>query len=470
MGALLALSSCDSSNAPEEPATAEAEPADTGARDDAGASADTEGTPEPVAEAEPAEPPPPAWEPRPEDVIKPHQPLEFAENLDYFFDALAQVDDGEKRLVRVVHMGASMIGADDLPAVLRERFQTRFGDGGAGLVLMARYMPNYMHRWVVLEASGWDHCYLAYKCLPNGRYGIGGTAFWSGGGAQTTIRTRKKELGDEVSKFELWYEARPGGGKFEVKVDAEEPIEIDTRAEVVEDRYHEIDVDQGPHKIRVKARGHGKAKAYGVLLETDGPGIIWDQFSKLGVFTKKVLYWDADHLAGQIAHRDPDLIAFTYGGNDVRRVMLGKLDQDKYVQEYSEAIQRVRKGKPEASCLVIGMTDRGKSLEFQIEPQHVETIVAGQREAAKINGCAFFDTYTAMGGGGSLKRWMRMKPPLAAGDLKHLNHRGRVKFGGWLYDSIVAAYVAHRTGEPVVAETAEDSAEPVEPSEHEPTE
>ena len=46
-------------------------------------------------------------------------------------------------MVRVVHLGASMIGADDLPAILRAKFQTRFGDGGAGLVLLHRYMANY---------------------------------------------------------------------------------------------------------------------------------------------------------------------------------------------------------------------------------------------------------------------------------------------------------------------------------------
>lgn len=408
--------------------------------------AKAEPVPEPAPVPVPATPPEPKWEPRAEDSVEVHQALENPEALAPFFDALAAIDDGEKKVVRVVHLGASMIGADDLPSVLRERFQTRFGDGGAGLVLLQRYMPNYIHRWVNMQASGWEHCYLAYLCKKDGHYGLGGTTFWSKGGATTTISTRKDELGDETSKFELWYLAQPGGGRIELKVDNEEREIIDTRADALEDRWHTIDVEQGPHKIRVRAVGYGNARAYGVALETDGPGIVWDQFSKLGVFTKKMLAWDAAHIKAQVAHRDPDLIVFTYGGNDLRRVANKRLTGEQYVEEYSESIAHIRAGKPDAPCLITSITDRAKSLTFDITPEHVETIVTAQREVAKQQGCAFFDTWTAMGGAGSLKEWKRRSPPLAAGDLKHLNHRGRVLLGGWIYDAIIDEYVKHRTG------------------------
>jgi len=391
------------------------------------------------------EPARPSWQPRGEDRVTAHQPLEDPEALAPFFDALARIDDGEKTLVRVVHMGASMIGLDDLPSVLRRRFQTRFGDGGAGLVLLQRYMSNYRHRWVHLKGEGWEHCYIAYLCMGDGHYGLGGTTFWSDGGARTTISTRKNELGDEVSRFELWYLARPGGGRIDLRIDGKRSEIVDTRADQLEDRYHEIDVEQGPHRIEVRHIGFGRVRAYGVLLETDGPGIVWDQFSMLGVFSKRVLAWNAEHLAGQIAHRAPDLIVFTYGGNDLRRVANGKLTKAGYVDEYTRVIQHVRAGKPDGACLVTSITDRGKSLNFDITPEHVETIVQGQREAARAAGCAFFDTYTAMGGGGSLREWSRRSPPLAAKDLKHLNHRGREMLGGWIYDALITGYVAHRT-------------------------
>jgi lysophospholipase L1-like esterase len=400
---------------------------------------------EPTAEAPPAEPSEPAkppYVPREQDLVTVHQPIEFPEHLAHFLDALAAVDDGQQRVVRVVHVGASAIGADDLPSIMRERFQTRFGDGGAGLVLMARYMSNYLHRWVTLEASGWDHCYIAYKCLKDGRYGLGGAAFWASSGATTTISTRKHELGDEAANIELWYLARPGGGRVELTIDKGEPIVVDTRADATEDRYHSVRVDPGPHSVRVRALGHGSSRLYGVMLETDS-GVVWDAFSQLGLFTSRVLDWDAEHLAGQIRHRDPDLIVFAYGGNDLRRVANGKLDHDGYVAEFRAAVEHMRRGKPQASCLITAINDRGKSLTYDIDAEHVEVIVAAQREVARQTGCAFFDTYAAMGGPGSFADWRKRK--LAAGDDKHLNHAGRELLGGWMYDAIITAYVQRRT-------------------------
>ena len=397
------------------------------------------------AEPEPVEPEPPAWKPRPEDLVTPHHRLENPEALAPFFEALARIDGTQaQEVVRVVHLGASMIGADDLTSILRGRFQTRFGDGGAGLVLLQRYMNNYLHRWVQLEASGWKNCYIGYLCKKDGHYGLGGAVFFSEGRAQTSISTRKEELGDEVAHVEVWYAAEPRSGVLEARVDDADWQRMQTDAEQLEDRFFEIDVEQGPHTVQVRARG--RVRGYGVVMETTGPGLVWDQFSMLGAFTKRMHAWNPEHIAGQIRQRDPALVAFTYGGNDLRRVALGKLDQKQYVREYLKGVRNVMAGKPEAACLIIGITDRGRSLTYEIRPEHVEVIVGGQREVARQAGCAFFDTYTAMGGGGSLRRWKNADPPLAAGDLKHLNHRGRVKLGGWIYDAIMAEYVAHRSG------------------------
>lgn len=399
--------------------------------------------PEPEAAVAPAPAPTkPPYVPREQDRVTVTHPIENVERLAPFFDALTAIDDGEQRVVRIVNVGASAIGADDLPSIMRERFQTRFGDGGAGLVLMARYMDNYLHRWVKLDAEGWDHCYIAYKCLPDGHYGLGGTAFWASHGATTTIATRKHELGDEASNVELWYLARPGGGRVEIKVDKQEPVIVDTRAEAMEDRFHALKVEPGPHTVRVRTVGHGPSRLYGVVMETDGPGVVWDGISKLGVFTNRVLEYDAEHLAGQIRHRDPDLLVFAYGGNDTRRVDTGKLDFDGYVAEFRQVVERMRAGKPEAACLITSISDRGKSLEIELDDKSIEVIVDAQREVAKQTGCAFFDVYGAMGGAGSFEDWR--KRGLAAGDQKHLSHAGRELLGGWMYEAMIAGYVAHR--------------------------
>lgn len=403
--------------------------------------------PTPEAEtpaAEPTPPPEPKWEPRKEDRKAAEHPLVNGDRLTHFYAQLARVDDGDQELVRVSHWGGSMIGGDDLPGVLRGLFQARFGDGGAGMVMLQRYMDNYRQRWVVLEAKRWGNCYIGYLCRKDGHYGLGGVSFESTPGATTKIRTRKDAPGDTVSSFDVYYAKRKGGGKLHIRVDGGEPEKLSTSADALEDAFHRIDVAPGAHEIELRAPGN-KVRAYGVVLETDGPGLVWDQFSWLGAFTKRMHGWDPEHIAGQVAHRDPHLLVFTYGGNDSRRFANKKLTPEKYTAEYVEGIERARAGKPDASCLIIGSSDRGKSLTYTIDKTVMQTLSDAQKAAADEAGCAFFDTLAAMGGPGSIRTWRRKKPPLAAPDQKHLNHAGREVLGGWIYDAIVAGYVEHRT-------------------------
>jgi lysophospholipase L1-like esterase len=398
-----------------------------------------------VQQSAPPKPEPPEYEPREAVRITPHQPLEQPEALVSFYDALAGIDGVEEPgIVRVVHLGASMIGYDDLTGVLRERFQTRFGDGGAGLVMLQRYMYNYKHLWVDLRGSGWDDCFIRVRCRGDGHYGLGGVTFETDGGARTRISTREHELGDEAAHFEVWFAATRKGGKLQVKIDGGAPTVLSARAPVLEDRYHAIDVEQGPHTIDVRAIG--PARGYGVVLETRGPGIVWDQFSMIGVYTRGLLAWNREHIADQIAHRNPDLLVFSFGGNDSRRVLQGHVDQAAYAAEYLAVVERVRAGKPGVACLITATADRRSSMGHRISPKQIEIIVDAQREVARTAGCAFFDTYTAMGGANSFDRWRRHDPPLASRDQIHLTHAGQELLGGWIYDAIVAGYVHHRRG------------------------
>lgn len=426
------------SSAPASPPPAEAGPA---------AGAEPGDTAVAKAEAPPAaEPAKPAWQPRPEDDVTPHHAVEDPEALAYFFDRLAAIDDGEQSVVRVVHIGASMIGMDDLTSIMRGKFQTRFGDGGAGLVMLQRYMTNYIHRWVDFKGTGWEHCYIGYLCKRDGHYGLGGVTFWSGGGAKTKISTRKKGLGSEASHVELWYAGTPRGGRLKLQVDDGEPVVVETQAEALEDRFHVMDVPKGRHTVTLKPGGGGVARAYGIVLETEA-GVVWDQFSWLGAFTKRMHAWDDEHIAAQVKQRDPALLVFTFGGNDTRRMANRKLTGKGYAAEYLKGIQKVRAGKPDASCMVTAMTDRSKSLDFDVSAV-LEDVVEAQRQAAKQAGCAFYDSFTAMGGKGSLAKWRRKKPALAAPDRKHLTHAGREVLGGWIYDALIAGYVAHRRAKP----------------------
>jgi lysophospholipase L1-like esterase len=362
--------------------------------------------------------------------------------LDEFFVALARTESGQVgTMTRVVHMGDSSIGLDGIPHAIRKRMQARFGDGGAGFVLLQQESDNYRNRAAHIDGRGWSICYIAVKCDPDGEYGLGGHAFRGRPGARTRIKPRRKcAVGREIARVELWYAARPGGGRLALEVDGGPAEMIATAADAPEDRWHELWLDPGPHEIELREAGHGRARAYGMVLEAEGPGVVWDTVSMIGAFTTRLHEWDQAHLAEQIEHRDPNLLVLEFGGNDLRRFATTTVDAETYAQEYRKAIEMLRKGKPQMSCLVVSIVDHARAGKRKIARRWVVGMVDAQREAAHAEGCAFFDAVAAMGGPGSIRRWWRMAEPLASPDLQHLSAKGRDRMGEMIYGALVTSY------------------------------
>ena len=67
-------------------------------------------------------------------------------------------------------------------------------------------------------------------------------------------------------------------------------------------------------------------------------------------------------------------------------------------------------------------------------------IVAVQRQVAHESGCAFFNTYEAMGGAGTMARWYAARPRLVNADYIHPLPAGAAIVGGLLNDALVQGY------------------------------
>ncbi|MCX4244845.1 GDSL-type esterase/lipase family protein [Paraliomyxa miuraensis] len=364
-----------------------------------------------------------------------------------FYQALARTDAKQPgAITRVTHLGDSSIGHDGLPHAIRTRMQDRFGDGGAGFVLIDRTEDtNYGSKVATITtAQPWETCFLTNLCKRDGYYGLGGHTFWANGEATSTVATMNHgAYGTTASHIELWYMAQPRGGRFKVRIDRNPAEVVPTRADAVEDRWHAIDVEPGAHSITISAAGGGQTRAYGLVLETDGPGVVWESVSMIGAFTKRLHGFDHDHIAGQLAHRAPDLLVLNFGGNDLRRMVSNQVSPAGYEKEYGEGLQRLLTQQP-LPCLLVGVIDHGRSGSYDVAPAVVDTMIETQRKIAFEHGCAFFDTVAAMGGSGSLRKWRQRSPTLAEPDLKHLNGRGRDLMGNLMYQALVAGYESFR--------------------------
>jgi lysophospholipase L1-like esterase len=147
-------------------------------------------------------------------------------------------------------------------------------------------------------------------------------------------------------------------------------------------------------------------------------------------------------MARQIAHRSPDLLVLAFGGNEAGNDWL---DPDRYAASLRKVIKLMRAGKPEMSCLLFAPLDqaertpRGRIITLSVLP----AIVFTQREVAKTEGCAFFDTWTAMGGEGSMERWFEARPRLVSSDLRHATPQGYAILGNAYYKALLEGYASY---------------------------
>jgi len=370
------------------------------------------------------------------------QHIEHPEALRAFFKQLAAVARREpSAIARVAHYGDSAVAADAVTSTARRRLQQRFGDAGHGFVLASGPM-HYLHRDVVQHASdGWEVNSIVQLGLSPGLYGYGGVQAHGGAGERAYFATVKDgEIGTAVSSFELFYQRCRGCGALDVRLDGTRQALLKTRSDHSEDAFYKLDVPDGPHSLALKAIG-SPSRLYGVALERDGPGVVYDSLGIVGAVAQRLLGADPDHIAAQIAHRDPDMLVLAFGGNESANDWLNLED---YEHDLTRVVQQMRRGKPSMSCMLFGPLDqgerdkRGRVVTVKVLPK----IVAVQRRVSAQQGCAFFDSFAAMGGEGAMGEWTKVHPRLATSDLRHATPAGYEVIGNMYYKALLEGFAA----------------------------
>jgi len=351
-------------------------------------------------------------------------------SMTHFYRALARTEKGEKgAFARVLHYGDSLIDLDFITAPVRRALQKRFGDAGHGFVLAAKPWRWYNHMDVSLTTSdGWEHFRLVGRRAGDGHLGLGCAAIQSQRSrAWTKISAREK-----ASRVEVHFLRMPGGGTLLVEVDGKRRAELATAAGSKQPGFHLLELEDKPHEIRLEARG--KVRLFGVVLERGERGVTWENLALVSARFNQFIQLDAEHWSAQLRHRAPDLVVFQFGAND--SISFGG-DLERYGRQVLRALELVRRAVPRSSCMVIGPLDRlQRDGQGRLRSPKVVRVVSGkQREVAIAAGCAFWDAQLAMGGPGSMQRWLRGNYVLK--DLVHLNVRGSDVMGSILEQSLL---------------------------------
>ncbi len=156
------------------------------------------------------------------------------------------------------------------------------------------------------------------------------------------------------------------------------------------------------------------------------------------------------------------LVVLGFGGNEAG----DNIAADRYQAEYEQVIQRMRGGREDLGCLVFSPLDQGERDDRgRVQTMGtIPNIVAAQRAAAFAQGCAFYDTWTAMGGEGAVARWLDSRPRLASSDLRHMTPAGYAVVGNLYYKAMLAGFARYLSERAASLDASSDAPSPAAPS------
>jgi len=399
---------------------------------------------------------------RPEPVINPKYPIQFADSLnptslDRIFSALASLSQ-KPSLVRIIHYGDSQIEGDRISDYIRMRLQRKFGGCGVGIVPLLELQSS--RSTIATEASdNWSKyaIYNHHKTNKTGRYGVLGAAYrfsppvpkdslaplqaaW-----RATSRFRETRFSNDfvnatqIENIKFIYTSPFAKVAAHITING---LPQDTSLHLALQQERKVAVVEQAisgrfKKLSVSLESAEGSEFFGIALDCN-QGVALDNVAMRGSsgieFTKMNVEW----LRRQYELLNVKLIILQFGVNVVPNILR---DYTFYEHMLYKQLQFLKSVAPQADILVVGLSDmaRRSGTGYASYP-NVPKIRDAQRAAAFKAGCAFWDLYEAMGGEGAMVSWVKNNPPLAGKDYTHFTPRGARLVGEMLYNALMKAY------------------------------
>ena len=199
--------------------------------------------------------------------------------------------------------------------------------------------------------------------------------------------------------------------------------------------YYRLEAMPGPHRLELETLDRAPVRLFGWVAEKPA-GVTYETLGINGAQASIILDWNMETLRSNIQRRNPALIVLAYGTNEA-----GRKDWtlESYRDMFSSLIARFRLAAPAATILVIGPPDRDQKTKKGWAPMdQLDMIVEAQREAARVNGCPFWDMRAKMGGKGSMLQWVTAG--IAQTDHVHFTGQGYHMLGDAVVRDLMSQY------------------------------
>jgi lysophospholipase L1-like esterase len=175
----------------------------------------------------------------------------------------------------------------------------------------------------------------------------------------------------------------------------------------------------------------------------DGKGVHVDNFSNRGNSGLPISTFNVK-LMNEFQERfDYDLIILHYGTNVLN---YGSYNYDWYERSMTRVVNHLKACFPGVTVLVISTADKATKYDLEMKTDSaVIPLTMAQRKYAVQSKAGYFNLFEAMGGDGSMTKWVEEEvPALAAKDYTHFNYKGAQKVAGLLYQQIQTGYTQYK--------------------------
>jgi len=370
--------------------------------------------------------------------------FEDSSKFEQFFARINEVSANAKGKINIAHIGDSHIQADIFTGQVRYRLQTFLPNmnGGRGCIFPYKAAhTNNPADYITAAWGNWETSKIVSRKIIGelGLAGISVTTHDPKARLQISFPSTN-QLDYKFNRVKLFHDF--GIENFDVVV---KYLPDNAWVQNYEELgYSEYFFDSICESLDIQfsktSRQQKKYTLYGIILENDNPGIVYNSF---GVNSAEVTsFLKPNLLPKHLAALNPNLTIISLGTNDAYST---KFDSLKFENNYDLLIKRIIVAVPNSAIILTVPGD--DMLPNKKINHHTTTIRNVLMRLAKAHRCAVWDFYTVMGGKGSINDWF--DKGLSTNGKVHLTESGYKLQGDLFYEAIEKAYteftgIAHK--------------------------
>lgn len=362
--------------------------------------------------------------------------------LEEFFSNLYDLENAQGKRVRIAYYGDSMTDGDMIVQDFRGKYQKKYGGFGVGFIPInvesSRSRGSVIHRY----SNNWTTQSYVNTKKPARGFGVSGGVFFvkdSTGSADLTLQAGGLATMKTLHSPTLYYaQSDNKNGLVQVIVNKDTiSKKLNAQKNVNKLTLYNAEVS----KIKLNFVDSDSIGFYGVDVSS-ATGVQVDNYSSRGNSGLPISLFKPSIMQGFNQDFNYSLIILHFGTNVLN---YGSYNYSWYTKQMGRVVEHLKQCFPGASILVVSTADKSTKYDTAMQSDSaVVPLVKAQRKYALDKQVGFFNLYSAMGGQGSMVKWVEELPTRANKDYTHFNYNGAKQVASLMFDQIDKAYLVYK--------------------------